>query len=102
MRVHELAKELVVTSKDLLAALDAMGFEGRTASSSVPDEAVPRLRASGGKAVPGAKPKAAREEPVAKARARPRAVFSSSTLPYASTRGWHLETRRLNINAVVP
>jgi len=73
MRVHELAKELVVTSKDLLAALDAMGFEGRTASSSVPDEAVPRLRASGGKAVPGAKPKAAREEPVAKARARPRA-----------------------------
>jgi len=73
MRVHELAKELGVTSKDLLAALDTMGFEGRTASSSVPDEAVPRLRASGGKAVPGAKPKAAREEPVAKARARPRA-----------------------------
>jgi translation initiation factor IF-2 len=73
MRVHELAKELGATSKDLLAALDAMGFEGRTASSSVPDEAVPRLRASGGKAVPGAKPKAAREEPVAKARARPRA-----------------------------
>jgi translation initiation factor IF-2 len=73
MRVHELAKELGVTSKDLLAALDAMGFEGRTASSSVPDEAVPRLRASGGKAVPGAKPKAAREEPVAKARAKPRA-----------------------------
>ncbi|HET7869861.1 MAG TPA: translation initiation factor IF-2 [Actinomycetota bacterium] len=73
MRVHELAKELGVTSKDLLAALDAMGFEGRTASSSVPDEAVPRLRASGGKTVPGAKPKAAREEPVAKARARPRA-----------------------------
>jgi translation initiation factor IF-2 len=73
MRVHELAKELGVTSKDLLAALEAMGFEGRTASSSVPDEAVPRLRASGGKAVPGAKPKAAREEPVAKARARPKA-----------------------------
>ncbi len=73
MRVHELAKELGVTSKDLLAALEAMGFEGRTASSSVPDEAVPRLRASGGKAVPGAKPRAAREEPVAKVRARPKA-----------------------------
>jgi translation initiation factor IF-2 len=73
MRVHELAKELGVTSKDLLAALEAMGFEGRTASSSVPDEAVPRLRASGGKAVPGAKPRAAREEPVARARARPKA-----------------------------
>jgi len=73
MRVHELAKELGVTSKDLLAALEAMGFEGRTASSSVPDEAVPRLRASGGKAVPGAKPRAAREEPAARARARPKA-----------------------------
>src|SRR5881397_2277261 len=73
MRVHELAKELGVTSKDLLAALETMGFEGRTASSSVPDEAVPRLRASGGKAVPGAKPRAAREEPVAKSRARPKA-----------------------------
>jgi translation initiation factor IF-2 len=81
MRVHELAKELGVTSKDLLAALDAMGFEGRTASSSVPDEAVPRLRASGGKAVPGAKPKAAREEPVAKARTRPRAKPPPETEP---------------------
>jgi translation initiation factor IF-2 len=83
MRVHELAKELGVTSKDLLAALDAMGFESRTASSSVPDEAVPRLRASGGKAVPGAKPKAAREEPVAKARARPRAKPEPEPQPKA-------------------
>jgi len=83
MRVHELAKELGVTSKDLLAALDAMGFEGRTASSSVPDEAVPRLRASGGKAVPGAKPKAAREEPVAKARAKPRAKAEPELEPKA-------------------
>ena len=83
MRVHELAKELGVTSKDLLAALDAMGFEGRTASSSVPDEAVPRLRASGGKAVPGAKPKAAREEPVAKARAKPRAKAEPKLEPKA-------------------
>src|SRR6266542_3267750 len=83
MRVHELAKELGVTSKDLLAALDAMGSEGRTASSSVPDEAVPRLRASGGKAVPGAKPKAAREEPVAKARAKPRAKAEPELEPQA-------------------
>src|SRR2546426_5977110 len=81
MRVHELAKELGVTSKDLLAALEAMGFEGRTASSSVPDEAVPRLRASGGKAVPGAKPRAAREEPVAKSRARPKAKAEPEVKP---------------------
>jgi translation initiation factor IF-2 len=57
MRVHELARELGVTSKDLLAALDEMGYGGRTASSSVPDETVARLRASKGKAVPGARPK---------------------------------------------
>src|SRR5438067_111106 len=57
MRVHELAKELGVASKDLLEALEAMGYAGRTASSSVPDETVARLRASGGKPVSGSKPK---------------------------------------------
>jgi translation initiation factor IF-2 len=85
VRVHELAKELGVASKDLLAALEEMGFEGRTASSSVPDEAVPRLRASGGKAVPGAKPKAAREEPVTKARpkSKPKEEAASPEKPAA-------------------
>jgi translation initiation factor IF-2 len=50
MRVHELAKELGVTSKELLEALASMGAEGKSASSSVPEELLPRLRASGGKA----------------------------------------------------
>jgi translation initiation factor IF-2 len=50
MRVHELAKELGVTSKELLAALEQMGAAGKSASSSVPEDLVPRLRASGGKA----------------------------------------------------
>src|SRR5437764_3512238 len=36
------------------------------------------------------------------ARARPMAALSSSTSPYASTRGWHFETRRLYINEVSP
>ena len=73
MRVHELAKELGVASKDILAALEEMGLGGRTASSAVPEEAVPRLRASGGKTVPGAKPKAATVEPLPERRpeARP-------------------------------
>jgi translation initiation factor IF-2 len=65
VRVHELARELKVQSKDILAALDEMGLGGRTASSSVPDEAIPRLRASGGKPVPGARPKAQAVEPLA-------------------------------------
>ncbi len=64
MRVHELARELKVQSRDILAALEEMGMSGRTASSSVPDEAIPRLRASGGKPVPGAKPKAQAVEPL--------------------------------------
>ena len=63
MRVHELAKELGVASKDLLATLKEMGIDGLTASSSVPDQAVPRLRASGGKAV-AAMLKEAVEEPL--------------------------------------
>ncbi|MGH2660392.1 MAG: translation initiation factor IF-2 [Actinomycetota bacterium] len=82
MRVHELAKELGVTSKALLAALEAMGMEGRTASSSVPDEAVPRLRASGGKAVPGAKVKEAREAPT---KPRPKTKAAAAVAKTAGT-----------------
>jgi translation initiation factor IF-2 len=59
VRIHELAKELGVTSKEILGSLQEMGYEGRTASSTVPDEAVPRLRAAGGKVKPGSKPRAA-------------------------------------------
>src|SRR5262245_31435876 len=79
MRVHELAKELGVKSKDILEALEEMGMGGGTASSSVPDAAVPRLRASGSKpadateeqtaaaapAKPEPKPKAKKAEPKA-------------------------------------
>jgi translation initiation factor IF-2 len=64
MRIHELAKELGTKSKDLVESLAQMGYEGLTASSSVPDEAVPRLRASGGKAVPAGRPKVVTEEPL--------------------------------------
>jgi translation initiation factor IF-2 len=70
MRIHELAKELNVKSKELVEALGQMGYEGLTASSSVPDEAVPRLRASGGKAVPAGRPKVVTEEPLPPKRAR--------------------------------
>jgi hypothetical protein len=38
VRVHELAKELGVTSKELLGALEQMGVAGRSASSSVPED----------------------------------------------------------------
>ena len=84
MRVHELAKELGVASKELLASLKEMGIDGLTASSSVPDQAVPRLRASGGKAVPEAKIKEAVEEPLPTSRARKRKeVIEPETPPAA-------------------
>jgi len=62
VRIHELARELGVPSKDILASLDEMGYEGRTASSTVPEEAVPRLRAAGGRVRPGIKPRTATED----------------------------------------
>jgi hypothetical protein len=66
VRVHELARELGVASKDILAVLEQMGLEGRTALSSVPEEVVPRLRAAGGRPGPPAQPPRATEgsEPV--------------------------------------
>jgi translation initiation factor IF-2 len=75
LRVHELAKELGVSSKELLTTLEEMGVAGRSASSSVPEDMVPRLRASGGKKTtapkrreileppPSSKPKRAKAAP---------------------------------------
>jgi translation initiation factor IF-2 len=62
LRIHELARELGVASKDVLESLQAMGYEGRTASSTVPEEAVPRIRAAGGHVRPGSKPRTATAE----------------------------------------
>ena len=72
MRVHELAKELGVTSKELLGALESMGVAGKSASSSVPDELVPRLRASGGKATVAAKPREVLEPPTQPRKPKPK------------------------------
>jgi translation initiation factor IF-2 len=88
VRVHELAKELGVTSKELLAALGTMGVTGKSASSSVPDEMLPRLRASGGKATAGVKPREVLEpfpgpRKPAKAKARPAPVAEPTSAPAA-------------------
>jgi len=73
VRIHELAKELGVQSKEILASLEKMGYEGRTASSTVPDEAIPRIRAAGGKVKPGSKPLTATAQQLP-SRARPSAA----------------------------
>ena len=75
MRVHELAKELGVESKELLAALEQMGATGRSASSSVPEDLIPRLRASGGKATSVApKRREVLEPPPAPRKPKPKAA----------------------------
>jgi len=45
-RVHLLAKELAMETKDLIAQLDKLGMRGRKAQSSLEDDEVARLRAS--------------------------------------------------------
>ncbi|MDQ4109165.1 MAG: translation initiation factor IF-2 [Actinomycetota bacterium] len=71
--MHELAKELGVSSKEMLETLEKMGVTGKSASSSVPEDLVPRLRASGGKATKAAKPRQVMEPPPKpRARAKPK------------------------------
>ncbi len=80
MRVHELAKELGVTSKELLGTLGEMGVTGKSASSSVPEDIVPRLRASGGKATTTpAKPREVLEPPPTPRKAKPKAKPKAKT-----------------------
>jgi translation initiation factor IF-2 len=82
VRVHELAKELGVSSKELLASLADMGVTGKSASSSVPEDMVPRLRASGGKATTApAKPREVLEPPPQprKPRAKPKPKPAADT-----------------------
>jgi translation initiation factor IF-2 len=45
-RVHLLAKELGIETKDLIAQLDRLGIRGRKAQSSLEDDEVTRLRAA--------------------------------------------------------
>jgi translation initiation factor IF-2 len=82
MRVHELAKELGVTSKDLLATLEQMGVTGKSASSSVPEDVVPRLRASGGKATAApAKPREVLEPPPQPRKPKPKPAPKAAPPP---------------------
>ena len=86
MRIHELAKELGVSSKELLETLEKMGVAGKSASSSVPEDLVPRLRASGGKVTKPAKPRQVMEpppKPRPKAKPKPKATPKVAAVPDA-------------------
>jgi translation initiation factor IF-2 len=82
VRVHELAKELGVSSKELLEALSQMGVTGKSASSSVPEDMVPRLRASGGQATAApAKPREVLEPPPQPRKPRAKAKAKATEKP---------------------
>ncbi|HEV3474699.1 MAG TPA: translation initiation factor IF-2 [Actinomycetota bacterium] len=101
MRIHELAKELDTKSKDLVQALEEMGYAGLTASSSVPEEAVPRLRASGGKAVPASKPVVVTEEPLPPKRRTPRPKKAAAATTDAESSGGDGQTATATVEAPV-
>ncbi len=67
MRVHELAKELDIQSKEVLAFLAENGMEVKTASSSIEDEAIDKVRAAFGKKSATAKKPAAKDKAEEKA-----------------------------------
>ena len=88
MRIHELAKELGVSSKELLETLEKMGVAGKSASSSVPEDLVPRLRASGGKVTKPAKPRQVMEpppKPRPKVKPKPKAAPKVVAVPGATS-----------------
>ncbi|MFC1511127.1 translation initiation factor IF-2 N-terminal domain-containing protein, partial [Candidatus Margulisiibacteriota bacterium] len=44
VKVHELAKELGIKSKDVIGKLKELGFEAKAPTSIVPEEAVKKLK----------------------------------------------------------
>jgi translation initiation factor IF-2 len=103
VRVHELAKELGVESKELLAALEQMGATGRSASSSVPEDLIPRLRASGGKATTIApKRREVLEPPPAPRKPKPKAAKKAEPKALASAVGAGAEAESAPPSEPVP
>ena len=56
-RVHEIAKQEGVASKDVLAALNAAGIEGKVAASSVEEEDALKAMAAAGATAESKPPK---------------------------------------------
>ena len=60
IKVHELAKELEVQSKDIIGFLQGKGIEAKAAQSSIDEDAIRLVRGAFGKGVknaPGEAPK---------------------------------------------
>ncbi len=76
-RVHEIAKERGLATKDVLARLKEAGIDVKASSSSVDEEVASRVLANGGQAraaaasAPAANDKPSTDSPKAKADRRP-------------------------------
>ncbi len=66
MKVHELAKELEIQSKEIIAFLQDKGYEVKVAQSSIEDEAIGLVRGQFGSAAKAVKDKA--DQPVSESR----------------------------------
>jgi translation initiation factor IF-2 len=69
-RIYEIAKELGLPSKDVVAALEKLGVKGKTHSSSIEDDIAEKLLKSLKKAAPAKKKEPKKAKP-AKAEAKP-------------------------------
>jgi translation initiation factor IF-2 len=81
-RVHEIAKAQGLTSKEVLAALNAAGIEATAAASSVEEaDALKALRAANGEPGAAPAPTAAEARPATAAAAKPKAPASAPVRP---------------------
>ena len=78
IKVHELAKEIDLTSKDVIAALSELGIEGKTASSGLEEDQAEAVKKK--LARKGAQPAVAKAEP-----AKPEAPKAETAAPNAET-----------------
>ena len=80
MRIHELSKELSVSSKDIIAILSDNGIEGKTASSGLDDDQVAMVKSKlGGSS--DAKKQAPTEPAPEKPAAKPAAKEEAKPVP---------------------
>ena len=107
MRVHELAKEFKITSKDLLKSLADLGVTAKSAQSSIEEETIKVVRGLFKKAAPGAAAKAeTKPEPVAEVKpaaapiappaAEPEAAPAKPERPIITVSGRSITTKELS------
>ena len=100
MKVHELAKELDIQSKDIIAFLNEKGIEVKAAQSSIDDAAVALVKKKFAKKAEEAPKAEKKAEPVAKAEPAPEKKVSPA--PAASTESQEVKKKPADAPAGEP